>query len=46
MFALINSVWLEGLLASGDEVMIEESRGKSVDSEKCRIRLGQPENKR
>jgi hypothetical protein len=28
MFASINSVWPEGLLASGDEVMIEESKGK------------------
>jgi hypothetical protein len=31
---------------SGDEVMIEESRDVTVDSEKCLFRLGAPENKR
>ena len=40
------SLWLEGLLESGDEVMIEERKCLAVDSKKCLFRLGQPENKR
>jgi hypothetical protein len=37
---ILHTLCLEGLLKSGDEVMIEECRDKLVDSKNCLFRLG------